>query len=365
MHNRGENTLSKNKALLDRSISGLFWDALRISLRNPSNAFFLMRLLLRQNKAQKIRKGLTKKGFSVPAFLIISITNRCNLHCKSCYAREQKRTLEKEMGADLLLKTVKEASSIGVSFILLAGGEPMLRKQEILGLAKSNKNIVFPLFTNGLLFEESFVSQIKRLSNIVPVISIEGNQKLTNQRRGEGVFESARSLMEHLGKNQIFYGVSITVTKNNFTEVTDRKFIEGIIESGCRLFFFVEYVPVEAGTENLEIDQEQRKSLMKFMAFARNKYKALFIAFPGDEEMFGGCLAAGRGFAHISPSGRVEPCPFAPYSDVRLEKSSLLEALQSSLLKEIRDHHEELKETEGGCALWKKREWVSGLANKN
>jgi MoaA/NifB/PqqE/SkfB family radical SAM enzyme len=94
----------------------------------------------------------------------------------------------------------------------------------------------------------------------------------------------------------------------------------------------------------------------------RDNYKAVFVALPRDEEEIGGCLSAGRGFVHISAEGNVEPCPFVPYSDTNIKNCSLKEALQSKMLRTIRDNHEELEETHG-CALWERREWVQHLAN--
>ncbi len=92
-----------------------------------------------------------------------------------------------------------------------------------------------------------------------------------------------------------------------------------------------------------------------------SEFSALFVAFPGGEELYGGCLAAGRGFIHISPGGRVEPCPFSPFSDASLNDLSLKEALQSELLKAIRESDVHLSRPDGGCALWQHREWVSSL----
>ena len=93
----------------------------------------------------------------------------------------------------------------------------------------------------------------------------------------------------------------------------------------------------------------------------RAQFPAIFVALPSDEEEFGGCLSAGRGFIHVSAEGDLEPCPFAPYSDTNLKDTPLKEALQSEFLRAIRQNHDKLNETEGGCALWVKREWVQSL----
>ena len=134
-----------------------------------------------------------------------------------------------------------------------------------------------------------------------------------------------------------------------------------MFRSGCKLFFYLEYSPVKEGTEDLVITPKQRVDLANFMDVYRQKFASLFVSVPGDEEEMGGCLSAGRGFVHINAEGDVEPCPFAPYSDASLMNMSLKDALQSEFLKAIRQNHEHLSETEGGCALWVEREWVRTL----
>jgi MoaA/NifB/PqqE/SkfB family radical SAM enzyme len=193
------------------------------------------------------------------------------------------------------------------------------------------------------------------------VASIEGAEAETDARRGQGVYARLKSLAERVRGSGIFWGCSLTVTQENFAVLTTPEFIRRLIGAGCGAFFFVEYVPVRAGTEHLCLTHEQKAELIRLLDRFRAELPALFIGFPGDEEQFGGCLAAGRGFVHISSSGSVEACPFAPFSDTSLKDSSLKDALQSRLLATIREHHDRLKETRGGCALWAEREWVRSL----
>lgn len=123
------------------------------------------------------------------------------------------------------------------------------------------------------------------------------------------------------------------------------------MESGCQLFFFVEYVPVKEATENIIITEEQRTELVAILDSFRKKFSGLFVSFLGDEVAFGGCLSAERGFIHVSAEGDLEPCSFAPYSDTNLKDLSLKKALQSKLLSKIRKNHAELTKTKGGCGL--------------
>lgn len=254
-----------------------------------------------------------------------------------------------------------QAAEIGVAVIMLAGGEPLLRR-DIIDLTRLYKNTVFPVFTNGFLIDDDLISRLRKQSNLIPIISLEGFEQDTDIRRGRGVFEVINDRMTLLAENGIFFGASITVRSDTFDDVTSPEFINRMRDAGCRLFIFVEFVPIDSGSASLALTVEQRRRLMNIER-APGK-KSVCIVFPGDEEQYGGCLAAGRGFVHVNPWGGLEPCPFAPYSDINLRRTPLREALRSRLLTAIRDNHHRLTETSGGCALWAQREWVEKLATE-
>lgn len=165
-----------------------------------------------------------------------------------------------------------------------------------------------------------------------------------------------------LKKRGIFWATSLTITTNNF-EVTEDGFVVKLVNAGCKLFMLVEYTPAKEGTESWVLTEKQRAELLKKRNLFRSRFSALFVAFPWDEEEIGGWLSTGRGFIHINAEDNVEPCQFIPYSDSNVRNSTLKEALQSKLLKTIRENHEQLAETHG-CALWEHREWVQQLTDK-
>ncbi|MFC2062763.1 radical SAM protein [Chloroflexota bacterium] len=355
--------LDFRKALND-SLSVFFKDALRVALTNPAQAYHFLRTINWQRKATRIRSSWEKQGTHVPPILIFSITNRCNLHCKGCYHWAIRPEVQPEMEIDKLHSIINEAKDLGVSFIMIAGGEPLVR-MEILDIIKGFPEITFLVFTNGLLIDETVAQILKKIRNFVPVISLEGYEEETDERRGKGVYDRIKGVVRKLKKHGIFWSVSLTVTQSNFNRVTDESFVSNLYELGCKLFFFVEYTPVSEGTEDWLPTEEQRNELINRRNSFRSRYPALFIAIPGDEEEIGGCLSAGRGFVHINAQGDVEPCPFAPYSDSSLRDMPLKEALKSDFLKKIRDNHEHLSEAEGGCALWVEREWVRSLLHSH
>ncbi len=185
----------------------------------------------------------------------------------------------------------------------------------------------------------------------------------TDDRRGNGIYTKLENTVKKLKKKNIFWGTSMTVTKMNLATITDETFIKKLNDLGCQMYFFAEYTPVAKGTEEWVISAEQRKELTKKVTGFREKFSALFVSVPGDEDEFGGCLAAGRGFIHVSAEGNVEPCPFVPFSDTNLKNASLKEALKSDFLKQIRNTSN-LEEGPGGCALWNKRELLNSMLEK-
>jgi MoaA/NifB/PqqE/SkfB family radical SAM enzyme len=212
-----------------------------------------------------------------------------------------------------------------------------------------------------MLLDDEKVEKLAGYRNIVPVLSIEGFQGNTDVRRGEGVLGSILEAAGKLKEKDIFWGTSITFTSENLEEVASDEFVKKASEFGCKLFIFVEYVPVDEGTEHLVPNDDQREILRSSIERWTDEQKGLFISFPDDEEALGGCISSGRGFVHINSSGDLEPCPFAPYSDCNLKDMSLKDALGSKLLATIRENGERLEETSGGCALWRERDWVRGL----
>jgi MoaA/NifB/PqqE/SkfB family radical SAM enzyme len=345
----------------DRQVARVFKYAARAAWRNPKQMLFFARIQSAQKRLAAVRDRQRERGVQVPPLIIASITSRCNLHCRGCYARARHGSERSELSDEQWAGLFEQARDLGVSIIMIAGGEPLMRPG-ILDVTRKFPGMVFPLFTNGLLLDDKIIDRFRAQPQIIPVVSIEGWEPETDRRRGRGVFESVAAAAEKLRAAGLFFGVSLTVTRRNFEAVTGEGLVQALTGSGCGLFIFVEYTPAEAGTEDLCLTPGQRHGLVEFAERMQAGSRPVFVTFPGDEEQFGGCLAAGRGFVHISADGSLEPCPFAPYSDANVADRPLAEALGSHLLRTIRGSHAELKETRGGCALWRRREWVESLA---
>lgn len=342
---------------LNHEFNIFYRHAFSVVTKVPGYFIPMMKHLYWQRRASARRAKHESELTHIPPFLIFSITQKCNLNCAGCYSRN----LHKQDGEDLSLEKIdtiiSEAEALGISVIMLAGGEPLLRK-DILSVAEKYPRILFPLFTNGLLIDAGMAAQVRKSKNIIPIISIEGGWVQTDQRRGKGVFELVLENLRILVEQRVLFGTSITVTQENFDIVTDEAFVAELKAKGCKLIFYIEYIPCSDSGQQHVITPDQRRRLKAVTANMQRKYQLMFVSFPGDEEIFGGCLAAGRGFVHISNTGSLEPCPFSPYSDINLNNTGLQEALQSRFLREIRENSTMLSEHQGGCALWENREWV-------
>ena len=342
--------------------------AYRNVLSNPLQAKTVWRLQQTFLKSEKRRAAVKEKeGVDIPPFLICSIATTCNLHCKGCYARangiaaDRAEDQKKMLSPDQWKAIFEEAASLGVNFALLAGGEPMLRK-DILERVSEVEDMIFPIFTNGTLIGPSYIEFLKKHLNLIPVISIEGMEHSTDERRGQGMYKQAMQSVEMLHAENLFFGTSITVTTENFDLVTSDAFVDNLRALGCKLIIYVEYVPTEPGTEYLAFGEVDLAKMEAVQAHQREHYyDIIIISFPGDEQHLGGCLAAGRGFFHIGPDGCAEPCPFSPFSDSSVVDLGVKGALASPLFRKLREAHLVGGEHYGGCALYEHREEVEAM----
>lgn len=353
---------------LNNGVDNIIERIIKGSIFNLKEMFFLSKVKTAFEKANEKRLASEKKGTHIPAFLISSITQNCNLFCKGCYARANK-TCDNQGSSAILSESewsviFREASDLGISFNLLAGGEPLLRK-DVLQAAAEIKEMIFPIFTNGTLIDGTYIKFFDENRNMIPIISIEGKEATTDERRGEGTYQKIISTMESMKKKKLVFGASVTVSKANLQESTSEEFIESLGILGCKAVLFIEYVPVDRSTEPLAFDEEDRIILEAKQNKLNDRFKRmLFVSFPGDEKYMGGCLAAGRGFFHINADGAAEACPFSPYSDRNIKDGGLLAALQSPLFEKIKESNLNNTDHTGGCTLFKQEEMIKELILK-
>ena len=220
---------------LNKSLLVFFKDALRVAIKSPAQTWAFLRTLRCLRQAAKKRAYWKAQDVPVPPIIIFSITNECNLECEGCYAQALHSHIEEELNDEELERIVSEASDLGVSFFVIAGGEP-LKRPEFFNISQDFPEIIFLIFTNGLLIDNDMIIKFRNQKNVVPLISLEGYEKDTDDRRGKGTFEVLQKTMVKMNKENIFWGTSLTLTKPTFSTLIDHKFIEQYVKIGCKFF---------------------------------------------------------------------------------------------------------------------------------
>ena len=357
------------QAYLARGVEQVVTDALKATLRDPKESAFLLRFAAATRAASKKRMAAEKRGEHFPSYLIASITSQCNLHCAGCYSRCNHATVDtapvKQLSAAEWAKIFDEADELGISFVLLAGGEPMLRR-DVIEAAGKKRNILFPILTNGTFLDERYYELFDRCRNLIPIMSIEGEREITDARRGRGIYDQLIANMDEFRRRGLIFGASVTVTRENLREVSSDTFLRKLSDRGCKAVIFVEFVPVTEDSRELAPGDAEREYLRTEIARLRGERpEMVYLSFPGDEKESGGCVAAGRGFFHINSHGGAEPCPFSPYSDINVRDTSLREAMNSGLFRALRDNGHLMEEHAGGCVLYEKRALVEKLLHES
>lgn len=271
---------------------------------------------------------------NIPWAILIDITTACNLKCTGCWAAEYGNKLN--MSYDDLNKIIQEGKALGTYVYLYTGGEPLVRKADLIRICKENPDCLFLAFTNGTLCDDAFADQLKEVGNMILTISIEGNEETTDSRRGQGTYKATLATMARLKARGVPFGLSLCYTKNNADVISSDEYVDFLIEQGAIFAWLFTFVPVGCSSSaELMATAEQRKKMYDQVRKWRFKeVKPLFmIDFFNDGEYVGGCVAAGKQYFHISANGDCEPCVFAHYSNVNIKDPDkhILDALKSPI----------------------------------
>ena len=280
-----------------------------------------------------IRKMREKYQCNVPWLILMDPTSACNLHCTGCWAAEYGNKLN--LTLEEMDRVVTQGKELGVYFYMFTGGEPLVRKADLIKLCEKHNDCAFLSFTNGTLVDEAFCEELKRVGNLYLAISLEGFSEVNDLRRGKGVFGKVMHAMDLLKKNGLVFGTSICYTSKNWDAVTCDEFVDLMIDKGCRYAMYFHYMPVgNDASLDLLPTPEQRTYIKDRVREIRSMTtgKGIFtMDFQNDGEFVGGCIAGGRNYFHINANGDAEPCVFIHYSDANIRTHSLLEILQNPL----------------------------------
>ena len=294
---------------------------------------FLNAALVGWPKQEECRK---KYGCNIPWAILLDPTSACNLHCTGCWAAEYGNKLN--LSYEEIDDIIRQGKALGVYLYIYTGGEPLVRKKDLIRLCEEHSDCVFLCFTNGTLIDETFADDLLRVGNFVPAISLEGFEEATDFRRGEGVFKKATAAMELLRKKKLLYGISACYTSANFASITSEEFFDSLIEMGAYFIWYFHYMPVgNDALPELMPTPEQRVETYHRIRHYRAAKPLFAMDFQNDAEYVGGCIAGGRRYFHINANGDIDPCVFIHYSDSNIREKTILEALRSPMMMAYHD----------------------------
>ncbi len=284
-------------------------------------------VLVRKGEPSAKQRFLSRHGVNPPEILLISPTKTCNLHCVGCYA--DSGSTDEKLPWPYLERLVREAHDLwGARFIVFSGGEPLVYRDQgktVLDLVEQFDDCFFMMYTNGTLIDDEIAHRIGQAGNLMPAVSVEGMKEQTDKRRGKGVFEKIIAAMEKLQQKKVFYGISMTATKENAYHLFSDEVIDFYFNKMKANFAWVfHYMPIgRSYTLSLLPSPEQRLWMWR-RSWEIVRQKKIFIAdFWNSGTASYGCIAAGRegGYMAVDWNGWVLPCVFMPYSPVNIKEA--------------------------------------------
>ncbi|GAB6108018.1 radical SAM protein [Fusibacter bizertensis] len=267
---------------------------------------------------------------NIPWAILLDPTTACNLSCKGCWSAEYGNNYN--LSFQTIDSIIKQGKALGTYIYIYTGGEPLVRKSDLIKLCEIHDDCIFLTFTNGTLIDDEFCIDIKRVKNLIPAISLEGFEEANDSRRGSGIYDKVQYAMRLLKKHNIPFGISTCYTSTNYLDVTSEEFFDYITNEGALFIWLFHYMPVgKDAIPQLMVSPEQRLHVMNKVSEFRKSKPIFSMDFQNDAKYVGGCIAGGRRYLHINANGDVEPCVFVHYSNANINQVTLLDALKSPI----------------------------------
>ncbi len=310
-------------------------------------------------------KRRLRRGEVFPPFLYVSVINSCNLRCQGCWVDVAEKM--EAMEPAVFHRMVKEAQDMGNVFFGIVGGEPFMHPK-LFELIESHPDCYFQIFTNGHFITDEKAKRLRDLGNVTPLISVEGSEIVSNERRGrDGVLSKTMQGIENCLKNKVFTGVCTSVCQSNL-DLVNEKWIDRLIEMGVLYTWFHVYRPMGPDPNyRLCLTPEQQLNLRKFVVEMRSKKPIVIIDAYFDGEGQALCPAATGVSHHINPWGDIEPCPIVQFSKESIKHEKDDRHLRDKFLQSafLADFRKLAAETTRGCIVLERPDMLKALVEKH
>ena len=125
------------------------------------------------------------------------------MHCAGCWSGTYGH--KHNLSYEDMSKIITQGKELGIYFYMMTGGEPLVRKKDILRLAEEHRDVELSIYTNSTLIDEEFCKEVVRLGNITFQLSIEGTPETNDERRGDGHYEAVMKAMDLLREHGILF----------------------------------------------------------------------------------------------------------------------------------------------------------------
>lgn len=307
-------------------------------------------------------KRRIQRGEYFPPFLYLSIINSCNLRCQGCWV-----DVEEKDAIDLktLHRTISEAKRHGNAFFGILGGEPFMHP-ELLDLLAAHPDCYFQVFTNGQFITEKIARRLRELGNATPLVSIEGREITSDERRGKkDVFNRTLRGLDHCLREKILTGVATSVCQSNIDELLTEEWLRELIARGVHYVWYHTYRPVgPKANSQLALRPDQLVRVRRFVTEMRARVPIAIVDAYYDHRGEALCPMSTGISHHISPRGDIEPCPIIQFAveDIRDSRGIFATMRDSAFLKDFRELS--ARQTRG-CVVLERPDLVKELVTKH
>jgi MoaA/NifB/PqqE/SkfB family radical SAM enzyme len=312
-------------------------------------------------RSVELYKKRLKRGEHFPPFLFISVISSCNLRCQGCWVDVE--APGKRISLEDMNRVIQDAKEHGNSYFGILGGEPFMHP-ELLEVFAAHRDCYFQVFTNGQMITDAVARELRRLGNVSPLISIEGNEIVSDERRGQlNVYSRTLAGLENCRRNKLIIGVATSVCQTNI-ELVSEDWLRKLISLGVHYAWFHTYRVVgPKPNPQLALTREQVLKVRRFIVHMRAKLPIAIVDAYWDDKGEALCPMATGVSHHISPYGDIEPCPIIQFAKETIhDRPSLYETMNNSAF--LRDFRETAAGATRGCVMLERPDLVAGLVEK-
>jgi MoaA/NifB/PqqE/SkfB family radical SAM enzyme len=308
-------------------------------------------------------KSRIRRGEYFPPFLYLSILNSCNLRCQGCWVDvEAERT---EIDLDTLNRTIRDAKAHGNAFFGILGGEPFMHPQ-LLDLLAEHPDCYFQIFTNGQFITEKVARRLREIGNATPLVSIEGNELVSDERRGrKSVYERTLRGLRNCLDQRLLTGVATSVCQSNLSELCTESWLRSLIDLGVHYAWYHTYRPVGPKMNpQLALTPAQLVQVRRFIVEMRSRLPIALIDAYYDGRGQALCPMSTGISHHVNPRGDIEPCPIIQFATENIrDPRGIYATVRDSAF--LRDFRELSARHTRGCVVLERPDLVKELVSKH